>query len=161
MKKIIVIGCPGAGKSTFARALRDKTGLPLYYLDMIWHKADRTNISREEFDQKLSGILTEDSWIIDGNYQRTLETRLKECDTVFFLDFPKEVCLQGARERVGKKREDMPWFEKDLDDEFREFIETFRENQLPKIYSLLETYKDKYIIIFKSVKDLNNYIENL
>ncbi len=109
MKKIIVIGSPGAGKSTFARKLRDKTGLPLYYLDMIWHKPDKTNISKKEFDQRLSEIIACENWIIDGNYQRTIEARLKACDTVFLLDYPLEICLSGAIERVGIKREEMPW----------------------------------------------------
>jgi len=68
MKRIIVIGSPGAGKSTFARQLRDITGLPLYYLDMIWHLPDRTTITKDEFDQKLMDILKTDTWIIDGNY---------------------------------------------------------------------------------------------
>ena len=71
MKKIIVIGSPGAGKSTFARKLREKTGIPLYYLDMLWHKPDRTNVSQEEFDAGLDSILCQDEWIIDGNYLRT------------------------------------------------------------------------------------------
>ncbi len=57
MKRVLVIGSPGAGKSTFARKLRDGTGLPLYYLDMVWHRSDRTNISREEFDQRLCEIM--------------------------------------------------------------------------------------------------------
>ena len=35
MKRAIVIGCPGAGRSTFARKLAAKTGLPLYYLDIV------------------------------------------------------------------------------------------------------------------------------
>lgn len=101
-QKIIIIGSPGSGKSTFARKLRDKTGLPLYYLDMLWHKPDRTTISREEFDARLEEIFTTDKWIIDGNYQRTLERRLQVCDTVFLLDFPLEQCLAGAMERVGR-----------------------------------------------------------
>ena len=88
MRKVIVIGCPGAGKSTFARKLRNATNLPLYYLDMLWHKEDKTNISREEFDTKLKDVLKKDKWISDGNYPRTLEMRLKECDTVFLLDYP-------------------------------------------------------------------------
>ena len=88
MKRVLVIGSPGAGKSTFARKLRDGTGLPLYYLDMVWHRSDRTNISREEFDQRLCEILEKDRWIVDGNYLRTLEMRLHACDTVFFLDYP-------------------------------------------------------------------------
>ena len=81
MKKIVVIGCPGAGKSTFARRLKEMTGLPLYYLDQIWHKADRTTVSKEEFDAKLREIIQQDSWIIDGNYLRTMECRLDACDT--------------------------------------------------------------------------------
>ena len=161
MKKIVVIGCPGAGKSTFARALSAKTGIPLFYLDMIWHKEDRTNISRDEFDQRLGRIMSEDSWIIDGNYQRTMEWRIKECDTVFLLDFQKEICLEGAKNRVGKVREDMPWVEETLDEDFKIFIETFRLKVLTKIYCLLDAFKDKNIIIFKSREDVNSYIEKL
>ena len=79
MKKIIVIGCPGSGKSTFARRLNEITSIPLYYLDMIWHKADKTNITQDEFDFKLNQIISKKEWIIDGNYQRTLNTRLENC----------------------------------------------------------------------------------
>ena len=108
MLKAIVIGSPGAGKSTFARRLRNLTGLPLYYLDMLWHKPDQTNITREEFDTLSNDIIKKDRWIIDGNYQRTLAERLKACDTVFLMDYPLETCLSGAESRIGKKREDMP-----------------------------------------------------
>ena len=108
MKKVIVIGCCGAGKSTFARKLRDLTGLPLHYLDMIWHKPDRTNVSREEFDAALQNILSQDSWIIDGNYQRTLDLRLAACDTVFFFDFPVEECLVYDTIKIPKKSVRIP-----------------------------------------------------
>lgn len=100
-EKIIVIGSPGAGKSTFSRKLRDITGLPLYYLDMLWHRPDKTNISKEKFDEELNRIILGDRWIIDGNYSRTLETRLKRCDTVFLMDFPLDVCIEGALSRIG------------------------------------------------------------
>lgn len=161
MKRIIVIGSPGAGKSTFARQLRDKTGLPLYYLDMIWHLPDRTNISQEEFDQKLRDILNTDSWIIDGNYGRTIEMRLKFCDTVFLLDYPLEVCLAGAKNRVGKKREEILWVEEELDEEFRQWIVDFPKEKLPQIYELLERYGEgKEIHIFHFREDANKYLES-
>ena len=70
---------------------------------MLWHKPDQTNISREEFDVRLNEMMKEEKWIIDGNYLRTLEMRLKECDTVFLLDYPLEICLSGAQERIGKR----------------------------------------------------------
>lgn len=162
MLKIIIIGSPGSGKSTFARKLRDITNLPLYYLDMLWHKKDRTNISREEFDEKLEKILKKDKWIIDGNYQRTIEMRLKECDTVFLMDYPLEVCLSGAEERVGKKREDLPWIEEKIDEEFKQIIVDFSKNKLPQIYKLLEKYQqDKNIIIFKSREEAEGYIKKM
>lgn len=162
MLKIIIIGSPGSGKSTFARKLRDITNLPLYYLDMLWHKKDRTNISREEFDEKLEKILKKDKWIIDGNYQRTIEMRLKECDTVFLMDYPLEVCLSGAEERVGKKREDLAWIEEKVDEEFKQIIVDFPKNKLPQIYKLLEKYqKNKNIVIFKSREEADNYIKKM
>ncbi|MBP0957871.1 MAG: adenylate kinase [Oscillospiraceae bacterium] len=159
LRRIIVIGSSGSGKSTFARRLRDMTGLPLYYLDMIRHKPDRTTISSEEFDKRLGDILSEDRWIIDGNYQRTLEARLKKCDTVFLFDIPVEVCLAGAKARVGTKREDMPWTETELDEEFRQWIVDFPKKQLPEIYGLLEKYKDKNIVVFKSREEAEAYLK--
>ena len=162
MLKVIVIGCPGAGKSTFARKLRDVTGLPLYYLDMLWHKPDQTNISREEFDIRLYEMVKTDRWIIDGNYLRTLEMRLNECDTVFFMDYPLEICLEGAASRIGKKREDMPWIETEFDEEFKQWITDFSKDQLPQIYELLEKYQDgRNIIIFKSREEADDYTENV
>ena len=162
MRKVIVIGCPGSGKTTFAEKLNKCTGLPLYYLDAVWHKPDRTHITREEFDKRISEIFVTDEWIIDGNYKRTIEMRLKECDTVFLFDLPTDVCLQGAAERVGKERYEMPWIETEFDPEFRRFIEDFPKDTLPYIYKLLEKYnKDKEIIIFHSRKEADKFIERL
>lgn len=159
MKKVIVIGCPGSGKTTFAKKLGDKTGLPLYHLDAIWHKPDRTHISREEYDLRLGEILAFDSWIIDGNYSRTIESRLSACDTVFLFDLPREICLEGAISRLGKDRYDMPWIDKELDPSFRDEIENFGSKNLPKIYTLIDRYKDgKTVIIFKSREQADEFI---
>lgn len=159
MKKVIVIGSPGAGKSTFARKLRDATNLPLYYLDMLWHKSDRTTVSAQEFDQQLNLLLEKDRWIIDGNYQRTLERRVKSCDTVFLLDYPLEVCLLGAESRVGQIREDLSWQETEFDPEFKQWIIDFERDQLPYIYQLLDQYQDsKEIVIFKTRAESEEYL---
>ena len=161
MKKIIVIGCPGSGKTTFAEKLRDKTGLPLFYLDAIWHKPDRTHITREEYDTRLSEILALDSWIIDGNYSRTMERRLAACDTVFLFDLPTEVCLEGAVARLGKERYDLPWIDTELDPKLKAEIEEFPQKNLPAIYALLEKYKDgKTVVIFKSREGVNKFLLN-
>ena len=157
MKKVIVIGCPGAGKSTFSRALQKKTGLPLYYLDVLFWNKDRTVVSREKFDKRLEEVLKQDRWIIDGNYGRTLEMRLKECDTVFLFDLPVDECLRGAISRIGKVREDLPWVEQELDEEFQQWILEFPTRELPHIYSLLEQYNNKNIVVFRSRKEVDEY----
>ena len=159
MQKVIVIGCPGGGKSTFARRLHKLSGLPLHHLDTIWHKPDRTTVSRQEFDEKLGLLLAQDEWVIDGNYNRTMERRMAACDTVFLLDYPVEVCLSGAAERVGQPHSDLPWLEETLDPEFRRWIEDFAATQLPHVYELLAQYGvGRNIVIFHSREEADAWL---
>ena len=161
-QKAVIIGCPGAGKSTFARILSDKTHLPLYYLDMLWHKPDRTTVDRKIFDKKLKEIVLKDKWIIDGNYGRTLEMRIQACEAVFLLDFPVAECLTGVDSRIGKQRVDMPWIETEFDEEFRQWIIDFPKNELPIIYELLDRYKsEKNIYVFHSRADIDDYLSKI
>lgn len=162
MKRVIVIGCPGSGKTTFAEKLRDKSNLPLFYLDAIWHKPDRTHISREEYDKRLAEILALDAWIIDGNYSRTIESRIAACDTVFLFDLPSEVCLDGAISRLGKDRYDMPWIDTELDPKLKAEIEEFSSKNLPSIYALIDKYRDgRDIVVFKSREEADEFLKEL
>jgi len=158
MKKIIVIGCPGSGKSTFARTLHKKTGIPLYYLDMMYWNADKTTVEKRVFLERLSSVLEKDEWIIDGNYGSTMELRMAACDTVIFLDYLLDVCLDGIKERRGKPRGDLPWIETEEDAEFIEFIKNYNEQQKPKVLELFEKYRDKNIIIFGSREQADAFL---
>ena len=161
MRKVIIIGCPGSGKSTFARALHEKTGLPLYHLDRMYWNADRTTVPREVFRERLKKVLQKDQWIIDGNYGSTMDLRMDACDTVFFLDYPVEVCLSGVAARRGQARLDMPWVEPvdgEPDEEFMALIRGFERNHRPQIMELLEKYGDKEIIVFRSREEAEAYL---
>ena len=158
MKKVIVIGCPGSGKSRLSRALHNKTGIPLYHLDMMYWNADKTTVEKSAFLERLYVVLEKDEWIIDGNYGSTMELRMAACDTVIFLDYPLEVCLDGIKERHGKPRSDMPWIETEEDAEFIEFIKNYNEQQKPKVLELLEKYSDKNIIIFKGREQADTFL---
>lgn len=160
MEKVIVIGCPGSGKSTFARNLQKRVGLPLTHLDMLFWNGDKTTVSREEFDKRLDTVLKSQKWIIDGNYSRTLELRLQSCDTVFFLDLPTEDCVFGVKQRIGKVRPDMPWVETEEDKEFIEYVKDFKVTQRPNVLFLLEKYNDKSIVVFHSREEMDKYLSD-
>ena len=163
MKRAIIIGCSGGGKSYFARALRDRTALPLYHLDNIFWNADGSHLSKNDFREKLQIILDSEEWIIDGNYCSTMEIRMQACDTVFFLDYPTEVCLAGIRERKGKLRSDMAWQNPPEDDDevFIEFVKNYNTQTRPKVIELLEKYSYKSIVIFRSREESENYINSI
>ena len=163
MKKVIVIGCPGSGKSTFTRALNRATGLPLFHLDIMNWNEDKTTVSKNVFKERLQETIEKEQWIIDGNYGSTLDIRMQACDTIFFLDYSTEICLNGISERKGKPRPDMPWIElaNEEDEEFIAFVKDYNAVSRPKVIALLNHHCDKDIVIFKSRNDANEYLEKL
>ena len=148
--RILILGCPGSGKSTFARALAARTGLPVVHLDNLWWRADGTHISREDFDRALGELLQGERWILDGDYSRTYEVRLRAADTVVFLDYPEDVCMDGIRRRIGEERPDMPWKESTLDPELVAQVQNYARDNRPQVLSLLQSYPEKRALIFTS-----------
>lgn len=163
MERIIVIGCPGSGKSTFSRALQKITGIPLYHLDMMNWNSDRTTVAKAVFRERLFDTIQKEQWIIDGNYGSTIEMRLQACDTVFFLDYPVQVCLEGVKARRGKERTDMPWVESEdkIDEEFIEFIKNYNDVSRPAVMQLLKKYSDKSVFIFKNRDEATKFLDGM
>ena len=161
LKKVLIIGCPGSGKSTFARQLQKTVNLPLYYLDMLFWNADKTTVTAEEFDEKLDKILKRDEWIIDGNYSRTMEKRLERCDTVFFFNLPTEVCIEGIKNRVGTVRPDMPWVEREVDGDFLQFVKDFKTNRTGQICEMLDKFPQVKKIVFKNRRESEEFLQKL
>lgn len=162
MKKVIVIGCPGSGKSTFSKALHKITGIALCHLDMMFWNGDKTTVEKSVFYHRLANTIQKDEWIIDGNYGSTMELRMRSCDTVVFLDYPLDVCLEGIKERKGKFRSDMPWVETDGEDEgFLEFIKNYNSQSRPQVMELLKKYSHKNIFIFTSRTEADEFLTQL
>ena len=161
MKRIIVIGCPGSGKSTFSRELHRLTSIPLFHLDMLCWNPDRTKVDRSVFVDKLLHIMQLDEWILDGNYGSTMELRLQYCNTVFFLDYPLGVCLAGIQSRRGKPRSDMPWVQEEDDLEFIESINNYNSVSKPKVMALLDNHPSKNVYIFKSRSEADEFLKQM
>ena len=166
MNKVIVIGCPGSGKTTFAEKLAKKTGLPLYYLDAIWHKSDRTHISREEFDKLHREALAGEKWIVDGNFDRTMAERIRYCDTVIYLDFSRVACLLGVVKRIlttyGKVRPDMgEGCPERFDMEFLQWVWNYNKNNRERNYQLLKEAAHAEKIVLKNRRAVQQFLKNL
>lgn len=165
MKKIIILGSPGAGKSTFSFALAEKTGLPVYHLDQMFWRAGWVSVTKEDFDAELAETLAKEEWIIDGNYSRTIPMRLEKCDTVFYLDYPRLVCFFGVVRRVlgslGKTRPDMAeGCPERFDLEFLKFVWNFRKKKRANILTFLEGANAE-IHIFRSRKEAKRYLDGM
>ena len=93
MKRVLVIGSGGAGKSTFAAELARHTGLPIVHLDALYWNPGWIPSTPERWAAIVDRCLEGQAWIQDGNYGGTLTRRLHACDTVVFLDLPRAVCL--------------------------------------------------------------------
>ena len=163
MKKVIVIGCPGSGKSTFSKSLHNITGIPLFHLDMMFWNGDKTTVEKSIFLERLLKVIQNSEWIIDGNYGATMDLRMQACDTIVFLDYPLDVCLNGIKERRGKPRTDMPWIENEgeEDAEFIEFIKNYNAESRPKVMKLLDKYSNKDIFIFNNRDEADEFLNQM
>ena len=166
MERILIVGNSGAGKSTMARALSEKTGLPVVHLDRLFWRENWQHIAREEFDALLQQELEKSQWIIDGNYDRTVSTRLAYCDTVIYLDYPRWQCLLGVVKRVissyGKVRPDMgDGCPERFDWEFMKYVWNYNRENREKLYRKLNTLDRVNVIVFKNRKEGNLFLRNL
>ena len=167
MERVIIIGCGGAGKSTLARKLGEKTGLPVVHLDQIWWEPGNwQHLEREEFDARLMVELEKPRWILDGNFNRTMELRLHKCDTVIYLDYPRIVCLKNWLGRViknwGHARADMAegcaeWFDPDM----AKWIWQFNRKNRKHYYELLNNLESVQIHIFRSRRETEEFLNSL
>lgn len=166
MSKIIIIGCPGSGKSTISFKLEKILNYPVLHLDKIYHIDNNNHISREELIEKVDTFAkNNDNWIIDGNYISTVEQRIQLADTIILLDIETNICIENAINRSKKERTaDMAdgFDNSKIQNEFIEFIKNFKTNSLPKIMFLLEKYKNnKKVVIFKTYDEIDKFLSNL
>lgn len=166
MKRIIVIGGNGSGKTTFSLELAKKLKIPLIHLDQYFWKGNWENMSNNEFDSFLIQELQKPQWIIDGNYNRTLPIRINYCDTIFYFDFSTIYCILGITIRTiknyGKNRFDMGGnCPEKFDINFYKNVILFNRKYRKQQYQILQENRDKNIIIFNNRNQVKKYLQQL
>ena len=166
MKRIMIIGCCGSGKTTLARKMAEKLRLPLVHLDRLYWRDGWTNVSREEFDRLLAEELAKPCWIMDGNFGRTIPARLEKCDTVIYLDYARRVCLMGVISRVirsyGRSRPDMGGnCPERFNWEFLKFVWNFNRTHREKFQTMLSQANGVSVIVLKSRKEADAFLAGL
>ncbi len=142
MKRILVIGVCGAGKSTLALKMRHKIGLPVIHLDQHYWKPGWIESSSDEWRSKVSQLVSGDEWIMDGNYVSTFDIRLPRADTVVYLDFSTPIALARVIRRTiqshGQVRPDMAnGCPERFNWESLQFVWTFHRLHRPKVEAAL------------------------
>ncbi len=161
MHRILIIGSPGAGKSTFARGLAEITGLPLYHIDNLYWNESGEYITRAELIERLDPILHSESWIIDGNYSATFEYRISFATAIILLDVDFDTCRDGIISRTGTPREDIPFVEREVPTELIEAARRYRDYTLPKMMERMKAYPRVKFIHLHSREDAKNYLQKL
>jgi adenylate kinase family enzyme len=177
MKRVVIVGCPGAGKSTFAKKLHERTGLPLVHLDFYHHQRQHNYYTdKPAWISRVKTLMRPEQWIIDGNYMSTIPERFRAADTIIFLDLPRWLCVYRVAKRRfhyrNKRRDDMPsdWTEK-ANIAFLKYVWHFNRHDKPKLVSEINKHvaidknndknHAKDVLIFHNSQDAERYLAQL
>jgi adenylate kinase family enzyme len=167
MRKVLVIGSGGAGKSTFARRLGELLDIEVIHLDALYWHAGWVETPKPEWAKRVAELVKRDAWIMDGNYSGTFDIRLKACDAVVFLDMPRLVCLWRVLKRYliyrKRSRPDMAaGCPEDLNPEFLLWIWNYPERTRPKIVAWMrENAGSKKVVWLRSPAEAQKYLDDV
>ncbi len=162
MKKVLVIGSCGAGKSTFSKRLAKIIGLKLIHLDRFYHLPNWEEPTDEEWLKIVNQLVNGDEWIIDGNFGGTMDMRLNHCDTLIWLDFPRTICIWRVIKRTLKyyrrTRPDMAegCYER-FDWEFFKYVWNFQHDKNRSIEGRLKKFENKNVYRLRSNGEVNRF----
>jgi adenylate kinase family enzyme len=166
LERVLIIGCPGSGKSVLARRLAAATGLPAVHLDRHFWGQDWTEPPPELWQDRLAALVAAPRWIIDGMYTRTLPLRLDRADTAIFLDFPGWLCLLRVALRAvrwfGRQRGDdmAPGCRERLDMPFLLYVARFSRNNRDRVLQALAGFPGR-VLVLRSNREVADFLAGI
>jgi len=166
-KRIMVIGCSGAGKSTLSNSLSEKLSLPIIHLDQEYWLPNWQETPKEIWEKKVSQLIEQKEWIMDGNFGGTQDMRMARADTVIFLYYSRWLCLFRAIRRINKyhgvSRPDMsPGCPERYDLSFFHFILFYNHTRAPTILKRLAGLgPEKNVFIFRKPAELEQWLKEI
>lgn len=167
MKRILVIGPGGAGKSTFSTRLGELLRLEVIHLDSLYWKSGWIESDKADWATTVGRLLERETWVMDGNYSGTLASRIAACDTVMFLDLPRMTCIWRVFRRAlkyrNRTRPDMaPGCPEQLSLEFMLWIWDYPSKSRPKVLRLLdECDTNTTIIRLRTPNEIERFLDDL
>lgn len=152
LRRVVVVGSSGAGKSTFARRLGALTGLPVVHLDRHFWQPGWVQMEREAWRAEHRRLVEAPRWIMDGTYGGTLAERLARADTAIFLDLPRRIALSRVLRRTvagyGRTRAEMPeGCPERFDWEFLRYVWSYSRRIRPGVLDALEAFGGRAVIL--------------
>ena len=167
LQKILVIGCCGAGKSTFSKKVQSILNLEIIHLDQYYHKPNWEETEQDEWEKIVNSLVQKPSWIMDGNYASSFDIRFKYADTIIYLDYPTILCIWRVIIRIfkyhGVTRSDMAnGCKEQFDLEFLQYVLTFNSKFRKVIKQKLNLVKEeKKGCVFKTDKQADKFLAQI
>lgn len=167
MRRVLVIGSGGAGKSTFARRLGARLGLEVIHLDALYWQAGWVETPKEAWRERVGELVRREAWVMDGNYSGTLDMRLAACDAVIFLDLPRAACVWGVLKRVltyrrGGRPDMAAGCDERLSLDFLRWIWNYPARSRPKVLKLLAEHAGgRHVVRLRSRAEVESYLKRL
>jgi adenylate kinase family enzyme len=163
MRRVVVIGSGGSGKSTFSKDLGRLTGLPVIHLDREYWRAGWKETPKDEWTVKVESLIAAERWILDGNFGGTRELRMNAADTIIFLDLPTRVCLYRILKRTikyhGRSRPDMTeGCNERFDLEFIGWVWNYKRRSRKRLLDELERLEGKHVIILRDQQQVADFL---
>jgi adenylate kinase family enzyme len=162
MRRVAVIGCGGAGKTTLSRELGRRLGLPVVHIDgHYWRGADARR--GDDWPELHARLIAGDRWVLDGMKPGVLAERLERADTVVFLDLPRRTCLRDVVARrlrhLGRVRADTGTYDR-LELPFLRWIWRFGRDVRPAILAALGSCSCD-VVVLRSRREIDRYLAGL